>query len=94
MSWEAEEHSRCGRMVRGGWSYSGFQVLVDADPLTPELELAMILAGRRTWTLHTVAEELHPRGARQIRTRPAGTYPRQTVHPDHVCTPPPGRTRP
>jgi len=97
MALTREPHNRCGADTIAGWSgngrSSGFQVRVDAQPLTPEQELLLILAGRRTWTLHTVADELHPRPARVIRQRPAGSTPRQTVHPDHVCTPPPGRTR-
>lgn len=89
----------CGRPVIGGWSGNGrvlsVQVTVDATPLTtPEQELAAAVAGRDTWTLHPVAGELHPRGPFEIRHRPAGTRPGQTVHPAHVCTPPAGRTRP
>lgn len=97
------EHSpcpRCGVATIGGWSGTGqllsVQVTVDAAPITdPEQELWWVaVAGRRTWTLHPVASELHPRSARKIRLRPAGVTPRQTVHPEHVCTPPPGGPRP
>jgi hypothetical protein len=95
------DHGPCGRCRRqtiGGWTRGGRllseQVTVDAGPLDPEQELAHLVAGRRTWTLHTVPDELHPRDARTIRLRPAGTIPRQTVHPDHTCTPPPGGTTP
>jgi hypothetical protein len=84
---------RCGRLTVGGWSGTGellsVQVTADADPLTPEQELAALVAGCWTWTLHTVAGQLHPRTARMIRLRPAGTHPRQTVHADHRCTPHP-----
>jgi hypothetical protein len=83
---------RCGRDVIGGWSGSGrllsVQVTVDAAPIgDPEQELWWVaVAGCRTWTLHPVAGELHPRSARTIRLRPAGVHPRVTVHPDHRCT--------
>jgi hypothetical protein len=89
----------CGRPVLGGWSGTGtmlsVQVTVDAAPLpSPEAELAWLaVPGRRTWTLHPVAGQLHPRSARMIRLRPAGIHPRQTVHPEHVCTPPLEETR-
>jgi hypothetical protein len=71
------------------------QVTVDAQPIaTPEQELWWLtVAGCRTWTLHPVASQLHPRSALKIRQRPAGVYPRQTVHPEHKCTHPLGRTR-
>jgi hypothetical protein len=91
---------RCGRDVIGGWSGTGqilsVQVTVDAAPIPgPEQELRWLaVAGCRTWTLHAVAAQLHPRSARTIRLRPAGTRPRQTVHPEHRCTPPAERTRP
>lgn len=88
---------RCGRLTIGGWSGTGellsVQVTADLDPLTtPEEELTALVAGCRTWTLHTVARQLEPRTARIIRQRPAGTRPRQTVHPDHRCTPRPWRS--
>lgn len=86
---------RCGRQTLGAWSGTGemlsVQVTVDASPLTPLQELAATLAGWRTWTFHPGARQLWARGARTIRSRPAGT-PRQTVHADHVCTPHPWRT--
>jgi hypothetical protein len=89
-----EPCNRCGRQIIGGWTRGGrllsFQVTVDADPLDSEQELAALVAGCRTWTLHTVPDELHPRTAWHIRNRPAGTIPRQTVHVDHQCTPAPG----
>lgn len=88
---------RCGRDTIGGWSGTGellsVQVTVDAEPLTsPEQELAALVAGCRTWTLHPVAGQLHARTARTIRLRPVG-HPRQTVHPTHECAPGPWRTR-
>ena len=87
----------CGVPVIGGWTGTGELlselVTVDAQPLTPEQELAATVAGCRTFTLHTVAGQLHPRTAWTIRRRPAGTRPRQTVHPTHWCTPTPWRTR-
>jgi hypothetical protein len=94
------DHGSCGRCrtpTIGGWSgngrTSGFQVTVDAQPLTPEWELWALLAGRRTWTLHVVPDQLYPRLPSTIRSRPAGTHPRQTVHADHECTHPPGGHR-
>jgi hypothetical protein len=90
--------NRCGRPIIGGWTRGGRllseQVTVDAAPLTAEQELGHLVAGCRTWTLHAVPDELHPRTAWTIRARPAGTVPRQTVHPDHQCTPHPGDTSP
>lgn len=80
---------RCRLETVAGWSASGFMVRVDVQPLTPELELLALLAGRHTYTLHTWARELRHRPPRVIRQRPAGTTPRQTVHMDHQCTPPP-----
>jgi hypothetical protein len=83
---------RCGQDTISGLSgtrSAAVDVRVDADPLTPVQELDRLVAGCRTWTLHTVADELHPRPAHVIRTRPAGTRPRQTVHAEHAC---PGRT--
>lgn len=87
----------CGRDVIGGWSRDGrtlsVQVTADADPLAdPEQELAALVAGCPTWTLHPVARQLHPRSARMIRLRPAGIHPRQTVHAQHWCTPRPWRS--
>jgi hypothetical protein len=86
----------CGRQTIGGWSGTGellsMLVSVDADPLaSPEEELAALVAGCPTWTLHPVARQLHPRSARMIRTRPVG-HPRQTVHAEHRCTPRPWRS--
>jgi hypothetical protein len=71
------------------------QVTVDAEPLaSPEQELAALVAGRPTWTLQPIAGQLHPRSARMIRARLAGVHPRQTVHPEHHCTPAGERTCP
>lgn len=94
-------HTRCrhcGGMTTGGWSGTGealsLLVSVDADPIpTPEWELWALMAGWRTWTLHTVPGQLYARTARVIRTRPVGT-PRQTVHAEHRCIPTPWRTAP
>lgn len=86
---------RCGRDTVAGLSgngkAAGLEVTVDSRPLNPAGELAALVAGCATWTLHTTADELHPRPAHVIAARPAGTVPRQTVHASHVC---PGRTRP
>lgn len=84
---------RCGAdTIRGlsGGRLLGQDVRVDAGPLDPRQELASLVAGCATWTLHTVAAELRPRLPHVIRARPAGTIPRQTVHADHVCGTPPG----
>ena len=89
---------RCRTPTFGGWSRNGRMaaelVTVDSQPLDPVQELRALVAGCRTWTLHTVARELHPRGPDAIRDRPAGTRPRQTVHATHVCTPAPWRIPP
>lgn len=80
----------CGRDTLGGWTGTGrllsMLVTVDTDPLTPEGELRALVAGCSTWTLHTVAGQLHARLPATIRAHPAGTRPRQTVHPEHRCT--------
>lgn len=82
--------SRCRTLTIGGWTAPpGWQVTLDARPLTPELELLALLAGRRTYTHHVWAGELHRRTALVIRSRPAGTIGRQTVHMDHACAPTP-----
>jgi hypothetical protein len=89
---------RCGTDTISGLTGNGravaLDVTVDATPLDPPGELRALMAGCATWTLHTVADELHPRPPSVIRSRPAGTRPRQTVHPTHWCTPTPGRTPP
>jgi hypothetical protein len=89
------EHAPCGRCGQdtisglSGSRACSVDVRVDAHPLTAVQELHALVAGCRTWTLHTVADELHPRTVQVIRSRPAGTRPRQTVHAEHRC---PGRT--
>jgi hypothetical protein len=64
---------------------TAWDVTVDAAPLDPLGELAAAVAGCWTWTLHTRAGQLYLRSPATIRTRPAGTRPRQTVHADHRC---------
>ena len=90
MALEDLDCNRCGqRVIRGrtgNGRAAGLDVCVNAAALDPRQELAALVAGCRTYTLHTVARELHPRDARVIRARPAGTVPRQTVHATHQCT--------
>lgn len=86
--------NRCGRQTVAGLTNGGrvlaIDVTVDSRPLDPLGELACLVAGCDTWTLHTVARTLHARTAIAIRTRPAGTRHHQTVHATHIC---PGRMR-
>lgn len=71
----------------------GFDVRLDPEPLGPLGELRCVLAGRRTYTVHTGTGAVFHRPARTIRSRPAGTIPRQHVHAEHQCTPsPPGES--
>lgn len=80
---------RCGADVlealTGSGQALGLDVVVDTAPLTPAGELAAVLAGVTTYTHHVVAAELHHRSPWTIRTRPAGSRARQTVHALHVC---------
>lgn len=61
------------------------EVVLDPEPLDPEGELAAILDGRWTVTLHTGADQLAMRGARAIEGRPAGTRTRELVLREHRC---------
>lgn len=79
-----------GPVLVGSWY--GMEQTVDATELGPTAELDELVAGGRTWTHHTGIGELHPRTPWIIRTRPAGTRPRQTVHATHRCPPTPERT--
>src|SRR3954468_19407227 len=84
----------CGRPVLGGWSGTGtmlsVQVTVDAAPLpSPEAELAWLaVPGRRTWTLHPVAGQLHPRSPRKVPLTPRRDPPPE-AGPPGKCIPPP-----
>lgn len=64
---------------------SGFDVRVDDEVLDALDELRVILAGRRTYTLHVGSGAVFTRSAHRIRARPAGTVPRQDVHAEHRC---------
>lgn len=64
-------------------SASGFDVRLDAEPLTPLEELLAISGGRLTYTRHP-SGAVHVRNARVIRARPAGSG-RSTVHAEHRC---------
>lgn len=75
----------CGAAVLTGLTGSGVDVTVDAAPVSPIGELEAVLAGLTTYTHHEVAGELYHRAGSTIRSRPAGTRPRQTVHPAHRC---------
>lgn len=66
-------------------SGAGLDVVVDAAPLSALGELAAVMAGVGTLTHHHVAGELHHRYPLGIRSRPAGSRPRQTVHALHRC---------
>lgn len=76
---------RCGAAVLSGLCSSGYDVAVDRAPLSALGELEAVLAGVHTYTHHSGPGELHHRSAFAIRTRPAGSVPRQTVHPVHLC---------
>ena len=78
---------RCRSKVIEVLTESGFDVRLDPDPLDPLGELLAAMAGRSTYTRHVGSGAVHHRPARVIRERPAGTRPRQDVHPDHVCPP-------
>lgn len=69
-----------------GTRRAAVDVALDPAPLNPPAELGRLLAGCRTWTLHS-GGQAHPRTAATIRARPAGTIPRQTVLADHRCSP-------
>lgn len=66
----------------------GFDVRLEPEVLTPLGELRVILAGGRTYTRHVYSGAVHHRGAYEIRTRPAGSRPRQDVHAGHRCPAP------
>lgn len=80
-----QQRCRCGAMVLAARTGSGLDAQVGADPLSPIGELEAVLAGVSTYTHHVVSSELHHRSPWSIRHRPAGTRPRQTVHPLHRC---------
>lgn len=63
----------------------GLDVVVDPAPLSPIGELQALLGGVHTYTHHVVPGELCWRYPLVIRSRPAGTAPRQTVHAAHRC---------
>lgn len=77
---------RCrARTITGVTLPPGFAVEVDPAVLDPAAELEAILEGRWTYTLHTGADQLAHRGARQIEGRPAGSRVRESVHREHRC---------
>jgi hypothetical protein len=57
---------------------------LDPVPLDAAGELAAVVAGRRTWTLHS-SGAVRLRGAKTITEWPAATVPRQQVYADHDC---------
>lgn len=86
---QAERRCGCGVRVRdavtGGGRCLGLSVTVDLQPLSTVGELHAVVAGLSTYTWHTVSQELHHRTPWTIRTRPAGSRPRQQVLPAHRC---------
>ena len=62
----------------------GIEVRIDDAELDALGELRCLVAGGTTYTRHA-SGEVHRRTATTIRTQPAGTHPRQTVHALHVC---------
>lgn len=79
------QRCRCGTAVLAGLTASGLQVALDRAPLSTTGELMAVLAGVWTYTHHHVLNTAHVRMARTINERPAGTRPRQSVHPVHQC---------
>jgi hypothetical protein len=78
----------CGAEVLEVRTSSGFDVVLDPEPLTPVDELRALVAGCRTYTRH-LNGDVHPRTAHKIRAAPAGSTPRSTVHRTHEHPPPP-----
>lgn len=60
-------------------------MVLDSAPLTACGELAATVAGVHTYSHHHIPDEMHWRSAWSIRARPAGSRPRQSVHPRHTC---------
>lgn len=75
----------CGTRTLEARTTAGLDVVVTAAPLSPVGELDALLAGVSTYTHHVVMGDLAHRYPLVIRSRPAGTAPRQTVHPTHRC---------
>lgn len=88
MSTERRRCSRCRRTVIAGLSEAGFDVELDPIELDPRGELAVTVAGGRTFTHYTWADRIGHRGADAIRRRPAGSRPRQAVRAAHDCARP------
>lgn len=88
-----EKCRRCEAATLTGCSNGGrllsVSLTLEATPLLhPDEELAALHEGRTTWTVrHGIGGlDAWHRGSLQIRTRPAGHHPRQTVHAEHQCT--------
>lgn len=75
----------CGAQVLEARTTSGLDVVVDAPPLSAPGEVLALLAGLATYTWHLVPDHLVHRYPLVCQHRPAGTVPRQTVHPRHRC---------
>lgn len=78
---------RCGAQLLTGLSgrrRAALDVALDLTPLDPLTELAAVVAGCWTWTVHPPGDA-HARTAAAILAHPAGTVARQTVHADHRC---------
>lgn len=77
--------STCQQPTLEARTPNGLDVVVDAAPLSAIGELQALLGGARTYTHHVVLGDLAHRYPLVIRSRPAGTAPRQTVHASHRC---------
>jgi len=79
---------RCLAEVIAGRTDAGFDVELDPTELDPLGELGVTVAGGVTYTRHTWAGVIAYRNPYAIRTRPAGSRPRQAVHAAHDCARP------
>jgi hypothetical protein len=68
----------------------GFDVRIEAETLDPLGELRVVMAGRRTYSVHTYSGAVFARLPYKIKAQPAGTRPRVEVHAEHTCPVPRG----
>jgi hypothetical protein len=64
----------------------GGDLTLDAVPLDPMSELGHVLLGASTFTVYESDGHAAWRSPLHLRHRPAGTRPRETVHPAHRCS--------